>query len=147
MVDSPYIFSIHNRNKLYFFESVGYRSVTKAVQFSFLSEGEYNLGLADVAGGRLDFQNLTDNGDSWKVFLTVAAIVVRFTEFYPSAAVVIRAFGEKRLHLYNRIFEHRRGQIETLFEVFGYLDFEKKIFEPFQSGVKYEAFLVRRKQK
>ncbi len=147
MVADPYPFSNHNLNKLYFFDSHGKKVVTKAVQFTLAKHGRYNLGLADVIIGRLDFQQLTENGESWKVFLTVAAIAIRFTEFYPNADVLIRAYGEKRLQLYNRIFERRRTQIETLFEIFGFLDYEANIFEPFQDDKKYEAFFVRRKLK
>jgi hypothetical protein len=34
MIANPYSFIIHNRNKLYFFESTGKRTIQKLVQFS-----------------------------------------------------------------------------------------------------------------
>ena len=145
MIAAPYPFVIHNRNKLYFFESSGKQKVIKAVQFSYVEDRVYNLGLADFEHGRLDFQRFTGNEDVWKVLNTVAAIVIRFTEFYPDAEVLIRAADEKRRRLYNRIFEHRIEQIEVLFEVAGFIDYKNKIFEPFLTGQYYEAFLVRRK--
>jgi hypothetical protein len=145
MIADPYPFLRQNRNKLYIFDSHGKNLVKKVVQFSHIEDRRYNLGLADLEKGRLDFQRFSANGDSWKVLNTVAAIVIEFIEFYPDAEIVIRAAGDKRLHLYNRIFENRINQIETVFEVTGYIDYDKKISEPFQIGKDYEAFLVKLK--
>lgn len=117
----------------------------KAVQFMQLHGKTYNLGLADVENGKLNFRELTFSDDSWKVFSTVAAIVVQFTEFYPDAWILIRAADGKRLKLYNLIFQRRINQIETIFEVFGFLDYKADISEPFRLGTKYEAFIVKRK--
>jgi hypothetical protein len=145
MIAEPYPYLCQNRNKLYIFDSHGKNLVKKVVQFTHIENRRYNLGLADIDKGRLDFHRFTGNGDSWKVLNTVAAIVIQFVEFYPDAEVLIRAAGDKRLHLYNRIFENRIIQIETIFEVTGYIDFDNKISEDFQIGKNYEAFLVKRK--
>lgn len=117
----------------------------KAVQFTHIHDRTYNLGLADVENGKLNFRELTFSDDSWKVFSTVAAIAVQFTEFYPDARILIRAADEKRLKLYNLIFQRRIKQIETIFDVFGFLDYKADISEPFRAGAKYEAFIVKRK--
>jgi hypothetical protein len=145
MITDPYPFLRQNRNKLYIFDSQGKNLVKKIVQFSHIEERRYNLGLADIENGRLDFQRFTNNGDSWKVLNTVAAIVIQFFEFYPDAEVEIRAAGDKRLHLYNRIFENRIQLIETVFKVTGFIDYKNKVSEPFQTGKEYEAFLVQLK--
>lgn len=145
MIAAPYPFIGQNRNKLYFFESHGSKKVMKAVQFTHVYDRIYNLGLADVANGKLNFRELAFSDDSWKVFNTVAAITIQFAEFYPDARILIRAADEKRLNLYNLIFQRRIKQIETFFEVFGFLDYKADVSEPFQVGVKYEAFIVKRK--
>lgn len=145
MISESYPFVAQNRNKLYFFESTGTRTVWKAVQFVQMHGQVYNLGLADVENGKLQFRELTANEDSWKVLTTVAAIVLQFTEFYPQASVLIRAADHKRLRVYNLIFERRMEQIETLFEVFGILDVKADNAEPFVAGTFYEAFLIKRK--
>jgi hypothetical protein len=147
MIEDPYPFVIHNRNKLYIFASIGKQRIQKVIQFSYIEDDVYNLGLADFKNGCLDFYNFSANGDSWKVLITVASAVVQFTEHYPNAEVIIRASESKRLQLYNRILEHRLVQINTLFEVFGITDYSNKIAEPFQVGKKYEAFSVKRKLK
>jgi hypothetical protein len=146
MIADPYPFFVQNRNKLYFFDSIGEAKVKKVVQFSHIIDRRYNLGLADFDKGRLDFQRFTANGDSWKVLSTDAKIVMKFTEFYPDAEVLIRAAGNKRLRLYNLIFENRINKIEIIFEVYGFIHYEKDILEPFQTGKSYDAFLVKRKK-
>jgi hypothetical protein len=145
MISNPYPFLIHNRNKLYFFESTGKRLVHKLIQFSHVENNVFNLGLADFENGRLNFQNFTGNGDSYRVFNTVANAVMQFTIHYPNAEVLIRASEAKRLHLYNKIIEHRLDEINTLFDVFGVIDQNKGLNEPFQIEKKYEAFIIKRK--
>jgi len=103
----------------------------------------YNLAFGDVdESGDLNDSVVTNNGDSQKVLATVALIVVMFSEVYPDYPVLAIGSTPARTRLYQMGIANNLCEIEEVFEVFG---FTNEQWEPFKKGVRYEAFLVKRK--
>ncbi|MFN4256320.1 MAG: DUF6934 family protein [Saprospiraceae bacterium] len=145
MTPEHYEFTQHNFQKLYIFQSIGKRTVVKAVQFSLERNGLYNLGLADFENGKLRFDQFTANDDAWKVLNTVAAITLNFSENRPEARILIRATEPKRQQLYNRIFQSRINLVQEAFEVEGILQYPQIVSVPFDPEKQYEGFILTRK--
>ena len=102
----------------------------------------YNLALGDLGpDGELDDQPVTNNGDTQRVLLTVAAAVYTFTEQYPKLVVLVEGGTPARTRLYQMGIANNFDEIQQSFEVYGLVENQWQVF---QKGVTYAAFLVRR---
>jgi hypothetical protein len=145
MVSDYYTFNSNSDKNLYLFLSEGQTQVVKAVQFTEVRANIFNLGLADFEDGKFNYSINTDNHDARKVLNTVAAILLNFSENHINARILILANEKKRLRLYNRIFQLRLIEIETIFEIIGVVDFLGNKFEIYDSNTNYQGFLLTKK--
>jgi hypothetical protein len=143
MYDVVYPFDSTNFHKLFTFKSISEeKTIVKVVQFSHVKDNLYNLGLADYEKGKLQFTELSNNQDMIRVLGTVAAIVRRFTEIYPEREILIR--GEnRRMQLYNLVFQRRYMEIEKEFQIWGYTDDDE--WQPYDPQKVFESLKIRRK--
>ncbi len=78
------------------FESIGPKgSITKFVQFSYISNKLWNLGFGDYSEGDWDDAVISDNNDMRKVLQTVVNIVHDFSEKYPNKKIYIEPVDKK----------------------------------------------------
>lgn len=105
----------------------------------------FNLGFGDwnEAEGRIDDSSTSNNQDTQKVLATVAATVLEFTAVYPDMPVYAKGSTPARTRLYQMGISAKLAEIEPILEIYAL----KKggIWEPFQIGTNYEAFMAWRK--
>jgi hypothetical protein len=146
MIDTRYPVNFDPAFRLFEFVSDGPKgAVTKVVRYSETNlKDVFNLGFGDRdrKTGNINDLNITNNGDSQKVLATVAATLYVFTDNYPEATVVATGSTLARTRLYRMGITTNLEAIEQDFNIFG---LSNVIWEPFRKGIKYDAFLVRRK--
>jgi hypothetical protein len=131
--------------KFEFFSHGPKGSILKRVFFrSFKDSPEvYNLAFGDVdAKDGINDSIVTNNGDSQKVLATVALIVLTFSEKYPEVLIFASGSTAVRTRLYQMGIANNLREIEENFYVFGLTGGS---WERFKKGIKYEAFLIKRK--
>jgi hypothetical protein len=129
----------------YEFLSVGPRgTVRKVIRFTQIRTGIFNLGFGDLdeETGEISDTIVTNNNDSRKVLATVAATVHDFTLQYPGAVIIAKGSTHSRTRLYRMGITNNWAGISPDFEIFGLKDL---LWELFEAGNDYEAFLIRRK--
>jgi hypothetical protein len=107
-------------------------------------KGLYNLafGDKDLETEEVDDTVVSDNGDSEKVLATVVATVYAFTDKYPDAWVYATGSTKARTRLYRMGIAKFLEEVREDFEILGEINEE---WEPFEIGIDYEGFIVRRK--
>lgn len=127
------------------FDSIGPKGkVRKIVIYTrYDIENCYNLGFGDKnsATGEFDDLIVTNNGDSGKVLATVASTLLMFMERYPDATVIIAGSTKARTRLYQMGINAKLTAIKEKFTVWALHENE---WQPFEKGIGYDAFLVRR---
>jgi hypothetical protein len=105
----------------------------------------FNLGFGDWNGaeGRIDDSSVSNNHDTQKILATVAATVLEFTAVYPDMPVYARGSTPSRTRLYQMGISANLAQIEPFTEIYALK--KDGIWEPFQTGINYEAFMAWRK--
>jgi hypothetical protein len=129
----------------YEFLSVGPRgTVRKVIRFTQIRTGIFNLGFGDLdeETGEISDTIVTNNNDSRKVLATVAATVHDFTLQYPGAVIIAKGSTHSRTRLYRMGITNNWAGISPDFEIFG---LKGLLWELFEAGNDYEAFLIRRK--
>jgi hypothetical protein len=146
MIEDYYKVSFSSDYLTFEFVSEGPKGkVIKVVKYSEINiKGYYNLGFGDKDSetGFISDLTVTNNADSQKVLATVAATVNAFFSVYPEAVVIATGSTEARTRLYRIGITNNLGIIEPLYQVFGLTE---KGWEVFRKGVKYAAFLIRKK--
>ncbi|HMH20822.1 MAG TPA: hypothetical protein VK563_03555 [Puia sp.] len=130
----------------YLFFSEGLRGrIAKGVIYSRIEGNLFNLGFGDwnEEFQELDDSNRSNNGDRDKVLATVAFTAFDFTNKYPDAWIVAEGSTPTRTRLYQMGMADNLLEINENFEIDGLLN---GLWEPFQRGMNYEAFLIRRKK-
>lgn len=132
------------------FESIGPKGIIrKIVQFQPVrSTGKnlYILSFGDLnkVTGEMDDTVVSNNGDTKKILLTVARSALKFSAKFPQAHILIAGSTISRTRLYQMAFKQHFDEIDKLFDIQGYIEFDWKKFE---SGINYEAFLLVKKNK
>jgi hypothetical protein len=105
----------------------------------------FHLGFGDLNPdtGMIDDLAITNNADRDKVLATVAASVLKFTEHFPDALVYATGSTSARTRLYQIGISANLQSIEPILDVFGFVS--ETGWQPFQKGIHYLAFLVKRK--
>jgi hypothetical protein len=119
--------------------------IHKLIQFSPTNlKGLFNLAFGDknLKTGEIDDLAISNNGDSEKILATVVASVYAFTDINPDAWIYATGSTKSRTRLYQIGISKYFEQAKNDFEVFGQLQNEWK---PFEKGVNYEAFAVKKK--
>jgi hypothetical protein len=141
-----YVFTVSEDFLDYEFYSLGPKGlIKKIVQFApYHSDGKtfFNVTIGDwnERENKIDVKSVTNNNDAEKVFGTVGAIVLNFTEEFPDMFVHARGSTASRTRLYQMFISKYWKEIESLFHVFGFFI---EGWQPFRKNVNYEAFLVR----
>ena len=145
MINEYYRFLPTKSNKQFFFESEGRQGkVIKIVIFSDVGNGRYNLGFGDWHKGKLDDSIITNNYDVALVMQTIAKIVYVFFEHNPQCIIEISPVDEKRKRLYNLIFQRHINNIDTNFQLVGFIGKEAEIYS---STKMYDYFELKLKSK
>lgn len=118
--------------------------IAKGIFYTPIGENLYNLGFGDL---NEDFSDLSDsnrsnNGDRDKVLTTVAFTALNFTSNFPDAVIFIEGSTPARTRLYQMGIAANLVEINDNFVIQGFAD---DLWEVFQAGRNYEAFLVSRK--
>ena len=140
-----YIYRTNENFLDYEFVSSGPRgNIKKVVRFTQINHEVFNLAFGDLDEdtGEISDAVVTNNNDSRKVLATVAATVHDFTIQYPGSVILAKGRTHSRTRLYRMGITNNWQEISIDFEVFGLL---AGIWELFQPGKDYTAFLVRRK--
>jgi len=122
-------------------------SIKKVVEFYRLEEYEeevYNLAFGDWGekDHHIDDLVITNNSDRDKVLATVAATILQFMKDHPQAIILATGSTKSRTRLYQMGIARTWDQISLLFEIQGYVN---SVWQPFQRGVNFDAFLLRGK--
>ena len=132
--------------ELFTFVSEGPKgSIKKLIVYTQMLEKDiYNLAFGDFNEdtGKIDDQVITDNNDSQKVLTTVASSLYVFTDKHPNVWVYAAGSNTARTRLYRRGITANIDEIFTDFEVYG---LQNDLWQPFEKGEEYEAFLAKRK--
>jgi hypothetical protein len=127
------------------FESVGRKgSIRKIARFHLINANLYSFGFGDLdeTTGKINDIVVSNNGDGDKILATVAKIIHDFTFVFQDAAIFIEGSTPVRTRWYQMNINAYWADIGQLFDIYGSLSGE---WEPFKSGVNYEAFLGKRK--
>ena len=141
-----YEYSTENEAELFTFTSEGIKgNVKKVVVYSQMLENNiYNLAFGDFdeESGYINDTVITNNNDSQKVLATVASTLYVFTDKHPDAWVYAMGSNSARTRLYRMGITVNIEEISGDFKVFG---LGEDIWQEFEEGIEYEAFLVKRK--
>ena len=145
MIDEHYRFlDLDNYTRFIFVSEGKQGKVVKGVLFTPNKSNRWNLGFGDLNKGMIDDSVITNNHDVAKVMRTIVKIVYLFFEHYPDRKVIIKPVDEKRKTLYNLIFQRHLSDIQTNFEVIGFIGRKK---ETYSSNKNYDAFEIKLKSK
>jgi hypothetical protein len=120
-------------------------SIPKLVQLTTTNYKDlYNLAFGDKnhETGQIDDVAISNNGDSEKVLATVVATIYAFTDKYPDAWVYATGSTKARTRLYRMGISKHFEDAKKHFFIYGQVHGE---WESFETGVDYEAFVVKRK--
>ena len=104
----------------------------------------FNLGFGDEGkNGEINDVVVSDNKDSEKILATVALTVYKFYENHPDCFVYVTGSTKARTRLYRMGIVKNLEEILNDFDMFGFV---KGVWKPFQKGVDYDAFLIKKKK-
>ncbi|MCC6725878.1 MAG: hypothetical protein IT258_15325 [Saprospiraceae bacterium] len=141
-----YDFKLSEDKIRYEFTSTGPKGrIGKAVLFEMIAEEVWNLSFGDLsADGDFDDSIVTDNNDMRIVLQSLANIIHDFFDQHPNCEVFIDPVDNRRKLLYNRIFQEKHVEIQSIFEVSGVLK-QPLRREGYSHQITYDCFLVKRK--
>lgn len=149
MAEDRYRYSKIPEGYYYEFYSEGPKGVIKkTVRYRLIQEIPfkiYNLGFGDWDETENDVDDMinTNNQDQQRVLATVADTVIDFLKHQPDVSVFARGSTKSRTRLYQmNITAFWKEILSEEFVVNGYLN---KEWLPFQKGINFEAFIVRKK--
>lgn len=120
------------------------KKVVEYYRFRDMQAEVYNLAFGDWDAVRRRMNDLatTNNGDRNKVLATVAATVVDFIKNHPGAILVATGSTPSRNRLYQMAIAKFLHEINNSFHIEG---FAADDWHPFQKGVYYEGFLLKKR--
>jgi hypothetical protein len=148
MTLDQYPIASDNSHLTYEFESIGPKGIIrKIVQYQpvgSITKNLYNLSFGDLnkVTGEIDDTVISNNGDTQKILLTVARSALEFSTKFTNAHILIAGSTRSRTRLYQMAFKQHFDEIDKLFDIQGYIEYDWKKFE---SGINYEAFLLAKK--
>ena len=132
----------------YSFCSEGPRGrIRKGIAFQLISgvgSSTFNLVFGDLEEGtnRIDDGSVSNNNDRQKVLYTVAASVIDFLKFRPSAIILIKPNALPRARLYQMMISSLGLDMSEKYEIYGRRAGQ---YVPFRKGLNYEEFIVLKK--
>jgi hypothetical protein len=106
----------------------------------------HNLAFGDwdEVKQRVDDLIISNNEDTERVMATIAAIVIDFSDHFGDVTIFAEGSTTTRTRLYQMGINKFRKEIESVFDVYGFAN--KSGWESFQTGINYDALLVRLKK-
>ncbi len=148
MIDNRYPVTFDSQFRVYEFDSEGPKGkIRKVVQYNKINLKDYfNLGFGDKSNMEDDIDDLivTNNNDSQKVLATVASTLIEFTNHYPEANVIAVGSTLPRTRLYRMGITNHLDAIKKDFDIYG---LKSDSWHPFEKGIEYDAFLIKRKKR
>jgi hypothetical protein len=120
--------------------------ITKLVTFTETNLKDFfNLafGDKDEKTGNINDKIVSNNNDTEKVLSTVVSAVFAFTDKYPEAWVYATGSTNARTRLYRIGINKYFTEVEEVFHIFGELN---QNWVPFESGIEFEGYAVKRKK-
>ena len=138
-----------NHREYEFYSSGPKGNIRKIVRFKLLvtnGVAYFNLvfGDWDEEKQKIDDIKVTNNGDTEKILLTVAIIVLDFMKQFPDSMVFAEGSNIARTRRYQMGINKLWNQINMFLEVYGLC--ADNTWMPFHKNANYEAFLIRRKK-
>ena len=129
------------------FISEGHKgNIPKLIRFSETSSiGVYNLSFGDKTIGteEIDDTVVSNNGDSEKVLVTVAAAIYFFTDYYPEVVIYATGSTKARTRLYRMGITKYYDEVKQDFVIYGLRSDNE--WEYFMKNVDYTAFIIKKK--
>jgi hypothetical protein len=141
---SPYPFKTNSSFLDYEFNSIGPKGyIKKVIRFTQVTSNVFNIGFGDLDNetGEISDIIVSNNNDSRKVLITVAAAIVYFSDHYPDCWIFAKGSTLSRTRLYRMGISNYLEQIKPAFDVFG---LQKGKWRPFETGQDFDAFLFHR---
>jgi len=133
----------------YKFISIGSKGeIVKVIQFKSTSVPDiFNLAFGNQAKNKdIDDLAVDDNKDRNKILATVVSAIYQFTKQFPENLVFFTGSTNERTRLYRMAITLNYDELTIDFEIFGILkDIDSFVNTPFQKGVDYFGFLIKRK--
>jgi hypothetical protein len=133
------------------FTSTGTKgNLEKLVQYSPFEKhkGIYNLALGTInEDGTVDYKSASKNGDRDKILATITSTAYVFSKTYPDNKIFLSGDTPIKTRLYQIAINHGYKELCDDFIIQGLKPikendgFVKRIWEEFQKGTNYEAFL------
>lgn len=146
MRQPKYLLKAEKDLTIFEFVSIGPKGrITKLVTFTETNlKGFFNLAFGDKddESGKINDIVVTNNQDTEKVLATVVSAVFAFTDKYPEAWVYATGSTNARTRLYRMGINKHINEVEEVFHIFGELD---QKWVPFESGIEFEGYAVKRK--
>lgn len=99
--------------------------------------------MGDFINGRIDYENVTDNGDAAEVLATIAIIAEHYNTIFHDHSIFITGDTFIKIRFYQMHISNNLEEIQKAgYLVKGYLHGASP--EPFIKGKNYIAFLVKR---
>lgn len=135
-----YSFWADASGRVYTFESIGRTRLTKKVIFTAIDSNYFNVELrTETDDDLLPDTEVSNNGDAYVVFATVAAIIEAFLEKHPATLVHLKGSDDRRQRIYQAMLMKAAEEKRKL-GVFGiYTDGR---LEPLKAGILYDACFV-----
>lgn len=143
---NKYEISLFQKDSYWFVSTGKQGDIYKGVLFQPLPENNrYNLELGDInlQTGKMEFEELSGNGDARKVFATIGEIVKEYTDNYPDREIFVSGNTDDKKRSYSFMTAWYLDDILMDFYVWG-AD-EGGDFEAFEKDKIYDAILVKGK--
>jgi len=123
-------------------------SISKIIQFQKTSASNvFNLVFGNLNNdGSIDDLAVNDNKDRNKILATIVSVVYEFTKKNPDKLIFFEGSTPERTRLYRMAITINFEVLKADFEIFGLLREANGFIElPFEKGVEYLGFLIKRK--
>ena len=134
----------------YKFLSVGPKGkIRKIIQFAISTNpGVYNLAFGNLmSDGSIDDLVVNNNKDRNKILATIVTVVYDFSNKYPDKWIFFSGSTPQRTRLYRMALTIYQNELAIDFEIIGILrDIDSFVYVPFQKGIDYFGFFVKRKK-
>lgn len=135
----------------YIFESIGEKSITKVIEYSYLTSISgrkvFNLGFGDYDAnndGFIDNVN-SNNGDMRMVFNTVLSTIPKFFKTKPNAGIWVQGSDQKRTRIYCYYVDKHFIMLKKNHLFYGYEKSANPNIVPFKPLTLYDGILVFKK--
>jgi hypothetical protein len=162
---------------LFKFESIGREKIPKIIEYSLITRPDefdiFNLGFGtyDIIDGKLRYEEVSNNGDVFKVFNTVLSSISLFFTLEPDALLAICGSdsGEdfvrecrktcikrcdnicqnenRRINIYRKYIERNYEFLTGTYTFFGDMSSlsDHLSYQPFQIGKPYRSLFIKRR--